>query len=244
MASGINSMCGNMANPSDTRLSQLRHMFLHMGDRPLGKTFGGPGVTSMCDVDAEEVQPFTIGSKEGRYHFFSDASINMTGGIGMLAGCCIQQLDLRQHLQAPCAHTSEVVAGGTNVHAIVPVNGALQELSIRQGRATTTYFDSSSTVFVATSDVAPKKSVWLARRIKVITETVEQGEIAPVHIGERDMAADSCTKYVKYEVWARHMHYILNFPGDAPDSHEVGWVRVPYSKNKNNAKGGHKGYKA
>ena len=45
-------------------------------------------------------------------------------------------------------------------------------------------------------------------------------------------------------VWARHMHYILNLAGDAPDSHEVGWVRVPYSKNKNNAKGGHKGYKA
>ena len=85
MASGINSMCGNMANPSDTRLSQLRHMFLHMGDKPLGKTFGGPNVTSMCGVDAEDVQPFTIGSKEGRYHFFSDASINMTGGIGMLA---------------------------------------------------------------------------------------------------------------------------------------------------------------
>ena len=79
-------------------------------------------------------------------------------------------------------------------------NGALQELSIRQGRATTTYFDSFSTVFVATSDVAPKKSVWLARRIKVINEIVEQGEIAPVHIGERDMAADSCTKYVRHEV--------------------------------------------
>ena len=111
----------------------------------------------------------------------------------------------------------------------------------------TTYFDSSSTVFVATSDVAPKKSVWLARRIKVITETVEQGEIAPVHIGERDMAADSCTKYVRHEVWARHMHYILNLAGDAPDSHEIGWVRVPYSKNKNksNTKSvGHKGYKA
>ena len=249
MASGINYMCGNMANPSDARLGHLRHMFLHMGDKPDGKTFGGPNVTSMCCSSDEEVRPFTIGSKEGRYHFFSDASINMTGGIGMLAGCCIQQLDLRQHLQAPCAHTSEVVAGGTNVHAIVPVNGALQELSIRQGRATTTYFDSKSTIFVATSDVAPKKSVWLARRIKVITETVEQGEIAPEHIGEADMAADSCTKYVKQQVWSRHMHYILNLTGDPPDSHEVGWVREPYSMNKNKNKSntkrvGYKGYKA
>ena len=92
-------------------------------------------------------------------HYFSDASINVTGGIGMFAGCCIQQLALRMHLQSPCAHTSEIVAVGTNVHAIVPVNGILQELGIRRGRPTTTNFDSASTVFVATSDAAPKKSV-------------------------------------------------------------------------------------
>ena len=46
------------------------------------------------------------------------------------------------------------------------------------------------------------------------------------------MIADSCTKYIKHEVWARHMHYILNLPGDPSDCHEVGWVRVPATKNK------------
>jgi hypothetical protein len=233
--SGINAMCVNMASPSDQRLAQCRHMFMHLGEDPPGKTFGGPNVTSIC-CTGDEVAPFTIDKKEGCFHYFSDASINVTGGVGMIAGCCFMMLCLRMHLQSPCAHTSEVVAGGTNVHAIVPVNGVLQELSIRQGRPTTVNFDSASTVFVATSDSAPKKSAWLARRTKVITETVEHGEVAPVHIGERDMIADSCTKYIKHEVWLRHMHYILNLPGNPPDCHEVGWVRVPASKNKASGK--------
>ena len=154
----------------------------------------------------------------------------------MFAGACIQQLCLRQHLQSPCAHTSEVVAGGTNMHAIIPVNGVLQELSIRQGRSTTTYFDSISTVFVASSDAAPKKSVWLARRTKVITETTAMGETAPVHISEKDMVADSCTKYIKHDTWARHMHYILNLPGDPPDCHDAGWTKATATKNKKKGK--------
>ena len=93
VTSGINAMCTNMANPSDERLGQLRHMFMYLGEKPPGKTFGGPGVTSMCHED-EGVMPFTMGKKDGRYHFFSDASINVTGGIGMLAGCCIQNMHL------------------------------------------------------------------------------------------------------------------------------------------------------
>jgi hypothetical protein len=73
---------------------------------------------------------------------------------------------------------------------------------------------------------------------------VEHNEISPKHIGERDMVADSCTKYVKHEVWARHMHYILNLPGDPPDCHDVGWVRVPATKNKPKANGKRLGHKA
>ena len=235
VASGINSMCMNMANPSDARLGQVRHMFMYLGEKPPGKTFGGANVTSIMSEE-EEVKPFTAGKKEGRYHFFSDASINVTGGVGMFAGACIQMLALRQHLQAPDAHTSEIVAGGTNVHAIIPVNGVLQELHIRRGRATKVYFDSQSTVFCATSDAAPKKSVWLGRRIKVITETVEHGEIAPEHMPESDMAADSCTKYIKHNVWARHMHYVLNLPGDPPECHDLingEWTKIgPKGKAK------------
>ena len=70
VTSGINAMCTNMANPSDERLGQLRHMFMYLGEKPPGKTFGGPGVTSMCH-EGEDVMPFTVGKKDGRYHFFS-----------------------------------------------------------------------------------------------------------------------------------------------------------------------------
>ena len=154
----------------------------------------------------------------------------------MFGGGCIQNLMLRQHLESPSAHTSEIVAAGTNMNHLVPVNGILQELHIRQGNPTRMYFDSQSTVYVATSDAAPKKSVWLTRRNKVLTESVEHGEAEPIHIGEADMVADSFTKYVKRETWARHMHYILNLPGDPPDCHGPDWVRVPTVKSKPKSK--------
>ena len=51
-------------------------------------TFGGPNVTSII-CEGDEVKPFTVGTKEGCYHYFSDASINVTGGIGMFAGTCL-----------------------------------------------------------------------------------------------------------------------------------------------------------
>ena len=54
-----------------------------------------------------------------------------------------------------------------------------------------------------------------------ITETVEQGEIAPVHIGERDMVVTRA-RNIKNEVWVRHVHYL---PGDPPDYHEVNGSR-------------------
>ena len=215
IASGINSMCVNMANPSDARLAQLRHMFMFLGDTPRGKTFGGVDVSSIMHT-ATEIKPFTSGMKAGYYHYFSDASINVTGGVAMFAGGCIGMVCLRQHLKSPEAHTSELVAGGTNINQLIPVNGLLQEIGIRMGLPTHMYFDSKSTVFVASSDAAPKKSVWLTRRNKVITEAVEYGEMRPIHLCEADMVADSNTKYVKHITWSRHMHYILNLPGDPP----------------------------
>ena len=226
LTAGINAMCQDMANPGDERLGQLRHMFMYLGEKPPGKTFGGAHVSSVCGGDADVIAPFTEGKKEGRYHFFSDASMNVTGGVGMFAGCCIQPIMLRQHLQAPDAHASELVGAGTNIHQILPVNGLLQELGLRRGKPTVVYFDSISTVFVASSDAAPKKSVWLQRRAKVVTETVEHGEIEPVHIDEADMVADSFTKYIKHDKWVRHMHYVLNLPGDPPDCHKEDWVKV------------------
>ena len=57
------------------------------------------------------------------------------------------------------------------------------------------YFDSISTVFVASSDARSPCGC----SAKVVTETVEHGEIKLVHIGEADMVADSFTKYIKHD---------------------------------------------
>ena len=40
----------------------------------------------------------------------------------------------------------------------------------------------------------------------------------------------------RYDTWARHMHYILNLPGDPPDCHVIGWAITKATKNKNKNK--------
>ena len=69
------------------------------------------------------------------------------------------------------------------------------------------------TVFVATSDTAVKKSVWLLRRVAVLTDSVNHGEIIPIHINDPQMIADPFTKYLVVAVWSRHMLYVLNNKG-------------------------------
>ena len=135
----------------------------------------------------------------------------------MLGGGCVLPVCQRQHLAAPGSHTVEVVGAGTNFSLLVPVSGVLQELRIRQGKPVPFYLDSTTTVFVSTSDTAIKKSVWLIQRVAVLEQDgVTHGEIQPIHISEKDMAADPMTKYLTHGVWSRHMHYILNKNGPLP----------------------------
>ena len=78
------------------------------------------------------------------------------------------------------------------------------------------YLDSDTTVKVAKSDTAIKKSVWLIRRAAVLEDCVVHGIIEVHHVLERDMAADPFTKYLPFNVWSRHMHYVLNLAGPLP----------------------------
>ena len=109
-----------------------------------------------------------------------------------------------------------MVAAGTNLSLLTPTVGVLQNLRIQLGRAVPLYFDSRSTVFVVSSDTSVKKSAWLIRRVDVLQEAVEHGSIQPIHISERDMAADPFTKYLSLHVWIRHMHFVLNRLGSLP----------------------------
>ena len=128
----------------------------------------------------------------------------------MLAGAPIITRSTRQHLKGPDSHSVEVVAAGTNLTDVVTANGTLQELHIRQGKPTPFYLDSKTTMFVAVKDTGVKKSVWLTRRVDVLREGVDMGEINPIHISERDMLADPFTKYLPHAVWHRHMGYLVN----------------------------------
>jgi hypothetical protein len=216
---GNNELCSNMQFPHELTLKCVRFMLMHLLAHSQGLTFGKKGTFGLEQPQGVDLKDPYGSSKFMFFHFFADANLrtrSTTGGIGMLAGGCILPVCQRQHLSAPGSHTVEVVGGGTNFSLVVPVNGVLQELRIRRGMATPFYLDSSTTVFVATSDTAIRKSIWLIRRVAVLEDGVTHGEIQPIHITERDMAADPYTKYLTYGVWARHMHYILNKMGAMP----------------------------
>ena len=105
------------------------------------------------------------------------------------------------------------------MNSVATINGVLQELHIRLGAPTPFYLDSKSVYDVVRSDTGAKKSVWAARRTLVVSEACEHDEILPLKVGEADMLADPLSKYLTFPVWKRHMHYLLNLPGDPPDSH-------------------------
>ena len=80
---------------------------------------------------------------------------------------------------------------------LVPCSGVLQdEAHILLGSRIPFYLDSATTVFVACSDSAVKRSAWLIRRVAVLEEGVSHGIIQPLHINEYDMVADPYTKYL------------------------------------------------
>ena len=215
----VNKLCSTMAFPSDLTKRYVKHVTMHLRANRDGNTFGikgSFGLEQPADVDLSN--PW--GEKKFMFlHWFADANLttkSVTGGAGMLAAGCIHPVSQRQQLKAPCAHTTEVVGAGTNFSLLVPAAGVLQEMRIRQGVPIPFYLDSLTTVYVATSDTAIKKSIWLIRRAAVLEDGVTHNMIKPIHISERDMVADPMTKYLTYAVWARHMHYLLNKLGPLP----------------------------
>ena len=216
-----NALCSNMAMPGFETHKRIMYQLMYMEKNSAGITFGGKHWGPMNDLqrpddDDELIAPFTDGKKAMYYHFFSDANLlerGTCGGVGMLAGGPIQTYSQRLQLANPCSHSAEVVAAGNNLSQVVPVNGLLQEIRIRCGSATPFYLDSKTTVFVATSDTAVKKSVWLLRRVAVLTDNVNHGEITPIHINDPEMIADPFTKYIVVAVWSKHMLYVLNNKG-------------------------------
>ena len=210
---GTNELCSAMTAPSAITHKCLCYQTMYLQAYGRGLTYGPCAFGSLEQTAGADVSDPRAGAGYPFLHFFSDANLSstsVTGGIGMLAHGAVIAISQRQHLKAPCAHTAEVVAASTNLNLLVPVSGVLQELRIRRGVAIAFYLDSMTTVFVAKSDTAIKKSVWLIRRAAVLEDGVTGGEISPIHITETDMAADPFTKFLPRDVWIRHMNFVCN----------------------------------
>ena len=213
----VNRACGFMSNPSHSVNSYAKQIALHLFQYPVPVKWGG---SSDLELSSPSPAPYS-GKKEYGLHFAADASPGdetrgITGGVGMLAGGAIVTISARQHLATSCMHSNELLAAGTIVHKIVPIRGLLTELRIPQELPTPLYLDSASTVFVAQSRAAVKKSAWMRRRAEVLTQAYDLGEIMPIKIEEYNNFADPQTKYLTYKVWARHLHYTHNLSGEPP----------------------------
>ena len=214
----VNKACGFMANPSHEVNAYAKHIAMHLYHHPVPVTWGGG---RNLELSQPSPPPFTPGSKEYGLHFAADAAPDdaargITGGIGMFNGGVVLTVSSRQHLKSPDMHAFEVLAAGTIMHKIVPLRGLLTEWRIPQEHPTPLYIDSASTVFVAQSRGAVKKSAWIRRRAEVLQEAFDLGECDPIKIEEYNNIADPQTKYLIYKVWMRHLHYTHNLEGEPP----------------------------
>ena len=201
-----------------TVATTAKQIALHLYQYPIAVKWGG---STSLELSSPSPPPFTPDKKEYGLHFAADASPGdetrgITGGVGMLAGGALLTISSRQHLATSCMHSNELLAAGTIVHKIVPLRGLLSELRIPQEHPTPTYIDSASTVFVAQSRAAVKKSAWMRRRAEVLTQAYDLGEISPIKIEEYNNFADPQTKYLTFKVWTRHLHYTHNMSGEPP----------------------------
>ena len=166
-----------MASPSHDVNAYAKHIAMHLYHYPTPVTWGGGKTLELAQPSPP---PFTPGCKEYGLHFAADAAPDdggrgITGGVGMLNGGAIITISSRQHLTAPDMHAKEVFAAGTVMHKIVPIRGLLTEWRVHQDRPTPTYIDSASTIFVAQSRGAVKKSAWIRRRAEVLQEAFDLG---------------------------------------------------------------------
>ena len=141
---------------------------------------------------------------------FSDSNVDtpsVSGAAILLGGGAIEMSSQRQHLVSPDSHTSEVTAAGTCVNTLTSIRGMLQEMYCPQLYPTPLYLDSISTFYVAADKHSVRRSQHMLRRVAVLTQARENGEIVPIHISEKHMAADGLTKPIGRA--ARLLHLTL-----------------------------------
>ena len=211
MRLAANILCGHMAFPSAAVYKAAKHLLLHMGTHGEPITYRGSPSGSLVLAEPT-VAPFTEGQMEFGLHYFCDADLglgrSLTGFQIFLGGAAFESTSIRQHLSAPESHAAEVTAAGTALMRVVAHRQYLQELRVPQVNPTPGYIDSLSTLLVAGEDGAPKRSIWIKRRIEVLTDFINLGEVALLHIDEADNVSDGLTKPIKHTVFIRHTEYI------------------------------------
>jgi len=210
-------LCRTNHSPSHETRKCLEYMLMHLISHDEGISYGGQPYVFLDQPDPL-LAPFAGAARPMYYHHFTDASLTnvMSGGVGFLSCGPLLTLSQTQHIVAPCAHSNEVVAGGSNHSLLVPVVGLLQEVHVQCGAVPPLYFDSKTTIFVSMDDAADKKSIWVRRRTIVLQEGTLMKDFVPLHIDEFNNVADMFTKFLPYDVWNRLVHYLLNRAGDTP----------------------------
>lgn len=201
------------ANPSWAAHRHLCFALMHLIAKPYAPHFGGPECRSL-EMATPIKQPVTFEDKIWHLYFMNDASmmepLAMTGVIGMLAGAAIDSVCQRQHNLAGESHSVEIVAGGTGYTRVLLCRGVMREWGYPCADATPFMFDSATTIFVAKDESAVKRSIWIRRRSRVLTEGTEMGDINPVKVDESLNAADMHTKYLAHPVWKKHVWHAHN----------------------------------
>ena len=95
------------------------------------------------------------------------------------------------------------------------MRGLLHELGILQLAGTPLNIDSQSAIYVATNESSVRRSVWIQRRVEVMQEASELGEIQPRKVDRALNRADIFTGYRTYRVWYTLLCATLGLP--SPD---------------------------
>ena len=70
------------------------------------------------------------------------------------------------------------------------------------------HVDSIGTVRVGTDEKSVKNSVWVRRKVRVLNDGHDQGEVSFTHIDEADNVSDGASKPIKRAVASRHSLYL------------------------------------
>ena len=208
--------CGRFAhNPSWGVWRAITFCLMHLVMHPYATHLGGKEC-KLLELSSPPRPMHCAGEREWGLYYAIDANVgdpdvpSISSVVGMLAGGTIDSNASRQHHKNGESHTSEVVAAGTGLAFLTTTRGITHEAHVAQVVPTPAYFDSSTTIFVANDDAAPKRALWLRRRVAVLREGVEHGEFSPVKVDEADNIADVHTKYLAYPQWVRHIRWISN----------------------------------